>query len=104
MIDKFNYDKYFKEFDVRKQVQNPNQEIKAAQWEKSFSLNDYGKTYPWSILRKCKCGNKKPWMYGFKPYSEAITDRAIYRVVCRRCFRHTHKGTYHEVVKEWNSN
>ncbi len=61
------------------------------------------KIYPWSVLNKCKCGNEHPWMHGFKPCSEVIEEGANYRVVCHKCFRHTHKGTYEDVVQEWNS-
>lgn len=58
--------------------------------------------YPWSVLKKCKCGNKHPWLHGFKSYIHTIEETPKYRVVCHRCFRHSHKGTYHDVVKEWN--
>lgn len=61
------------------------------------------KMYPWSVLNKCKCGNEHPWMHGFKPCSEVIEESPIYRVVCSKCFRHTHKGTYKDVVQEWNN-
>lgn len=65
-----------------------------------------GKSYPWSRLAKCKCGNKHPWMHGFPsghPCNEIVRSDALYRVVCHRCFRHTDKGTYTQVVFEWNS-
>lgn len=65
-----------------------------------------GKSYPWSKLYYCKCGNKRPWMHGFAgtpPYNEIVEEGALYRVVCHRCFRHTKKGTYQEVVEEWNT-
>lgn len=65
-----------------------------------------GKSYPWSKLYYCRCGNKKPWMHGFPsspPYNEIVKDGTQYRVVCHRCFRHTKKGSYQEVVEEWNT-
>lgn len=64
-----------------------------------------GKSYPWSKLYHCKCGNKHPWMHGFPimPSFNVVKEGAIYRVVCHRCFRHTKKGTYKEVVEEWNT-
>ncbi len=65
-----------------------------------------GKSYPWSKLYRCKCGNKYPWMHGFPsgpPDNEIVRDGSIYRAVCHRCFRHTKKGTYEEVVEEWNA-
>jgi len=61
------------------------------------------KIYPWSVLNKCKCGNEHPWMHGFKTCSEVIEESSIYRVVCHKCFKHTHKGTYKDVVQEWNN-
>lgn len=61
------------------------------------------KSYPWSKLYHCRCGNRSPWMHGFGSCREAVTEGAIYRVVCHRCFRHTKKGTYQEVVEEWNT-
>lgn len=61
------------------------------------------KSYPWSKLYHCRCGNRSPWMHGFASCREAVTEGAIYRVVCHRCFRHTKKGTYQEVVEEWNT-
>jgi len=67
---------------------------------------DGGKSYPWSKLYHCRCGNKYPWMHGFPsrpPYNEMVREGAQYRVVCHRCFRHTKKGTYQEVVEEWNT-
>lgn len=62
-----------------------------------------GKTYPWSRLVRCKCGNKHPWMHGFPLCNEFVRSDSLYRVVCHRCFRHTDKGTYTQVVVEWNS-
>lgn len=71
---------------------------------KKHNLNIIGgKIYPWSSLNACRCGNMRPWMHGFKACSEVIEKGSSYRVFCYRCLRHTHKGTYYDVVKEWNS-
>lgn len=85
------------------------QEEKRQQRENKL-IQKYGwygwKTYPWSRLNHCRCGNKYPWMHGFPsrpPYNEMVREGALYRVVCHRCFRHTKKGTYQEVVEEWNA-
>ncbi len=61
-----------------------------------------GRSYPWSIsdgLYYCKCGNKRPYMYKKGMYKEGV----LYRAVCYRCFRHTKKGNYQQVVEEWNT-
>jgi hypothetical protein len=30
-------------------------------------------------------------------------EGALYRAVCYRCFRHTKKGNYQQVVEDWNT-
>lgn len=57
-------------------------------------------SHPWDCLKKCQCGNEVPWLYG---QHGAYETGEPYQIVCNRCFRHTHKGTYREVVDEWNS-
>lgn len=77
------------------------------EWERFKKYGCYGgKTYPWSKLYHCRCGNRHPWMHGFPisaPYNEIVNEETMYRVVCHRCFRHTKKGTFQEVVEEWNT-
>lgn len=102
MIKKFDYDKYCKEFEMKIQALTPEQQNEEKKWQKENMKLGFGKTYPWSALKKCKCGNKHPWLHGFHSFNEVIEEKAIYRVVCHRCFRHTHKGTYKDVLKEWN--
>ncbi len=90
-------------------AQEERRELRKFRWYQKMGceLAYYGgKSYPWSRLYHCRCGNKYPWMHGFPsrpPYNEMVREGARYRVVCHRCFRHTKKGSYQEVVEEWNT-
>lgn len=106
MIQTLNYIgafiKYHKAKKILKQEEKEQRKEEMRKHKGVFAC----KTYPWSILSRCKCGNKHPWMHGFPstpPYNEMVEDGSIYRVVCHRCFRHTNKGTYRQVVDEWNN-
>lgn len=102
MIKKFDYDEYLKKSEKEYLAMTPKQKRKEIQFLKNMPNLGFGKTYPWSVLKKCKCGNKHPWLDGLRPFEEVIDKNANYSVVCRRCLRHTSNSSYHEVVKEWN--
>lgn len=54
--------------------------------------------HPWDCLNKCECGSI-PYLHGKGGDYETGEP---YEVICHKCYKHTNKGTYDEVVREWN--
>lgn len=100
MKEKFNFMKYYTGKKEARQAKRKEKQHLYTKEELLFGDGlSGGAWHPWDALDICKCGCIA-WLHGRKWDYESGTP---YRAVCHRCFRHTHKGSYEDVVKEWNA-
>lgn len=56
--------------------------------------------HPWDNLKLCECGGS-PWIEGKN--GGDFEDGERYRVICKKCEKHTKNGQIQEIKNEWNN-